>query len=199
MLKASFYEESGNAADASSFENMRALQATASARGDVAMSVYASLSEALIMLKTSKGSREAVHSCLAQASKHQFDDQAKMPQLELMSLLLMAADGLHRDSHDVLGKRLHVLKKRIGNLDGVSVHGDFLMPIKRSSSASQTISPETSAIIQPGDPEASENDLMVMRFMPQQEMAAIVYVPPPTSFGTRLKRTDTAADLACAD
>lgn len=146
----------------------------ASARGDVAMSVYASLSEAMIMLKTSKGNHETVNNCLAQASKYQFDGQAKIPQLELMALLLDVAVGLHRDSHDVLGERLREMKKRIQTHEGVSLHGDFSMPIKKPSSGSHTISSETSTIIRPGEAATTDEDYLAMKFIAQPEMAVIV-------------------------
>lgn len=145
----------------------------ASARGDVAMSVYASLTEALVMLKTSKATSEAIHNCLAQASKHQFDEQAKIPELELLSLLLDVTVGFNRDTHEVLDGRLHELKKRIGT-SGVSQNGELLIPIKRPSSGAQTVSSETSAIIRPGNTQDPDQDHLVTKFMTEQQMAIIV-------------------------
>lgn len=147
----------------------------ASARGDVAMSVYASLTEALVMLKTSKSNPEAIRNCLAQASKHQFDEQAKIPALELLSLLLDVTVGFNQDAHGVVGERLHELKKRMGN-PGLSPTGEFLIPVKRSSSGTHTVSGETEAIIRPGNDSESGQDHLVLKFMTAEQMAVVVYV-----------------------
>lgn len=167
--------ETGNAADATSLDNIRSIHNIATARGDSALSVYASLSEALILLKTSRGTPEMIQSCLAQASKYQLDPQVKILQLELMYLLVDFLSSLHREKQDGIVERLRRLQKKIDECRSLGIKADFLIPIKKHSSSMQTIGPDVSAIIRPGNDE-SDCDYLVITFMTQMELMILVYV-----------------------
>ena len=166
--------ETGSTADATSLENIRSIQTIATHRGDAALSVYASLSEALILLKTSRGTPEMVQNCLAQASKYQLDPQVKIPQLELMYLLVDYLSSLQREKQDAIVERLRSLQKKIDECRGVGSKAEFLVPVKKHPSASQTIGNDVAAIIRPGDDE-SGCDYLVISFMTQMELTVLVY------------------------
>lgn len=167
--------DTGNAADATSLENIRSIQNIAATRGDSALSVYASLSEALVLLKTSRGTPEMIQSCLAQASKYQLDPQVKIPQLELMYLLVDYLSSLHREKQEAIVERLRRLQKKIDECQSLVTKADFLIPIKKHSSSTHTIGGDVSAIIRPGNDD-SDSDYLVITFMTQMELMILVYV-----------------------
>lgn len=165
--------EAGNAADATALDNLRSIHAFAHHRGDVALSVFASLTEALVLLKTSKGSHEMIQNCVAQAAKYQFDPSVQIPQLELLSLLVAFLTSLHRQKHDETTERLRALQKKIDDWQGPSSKTDFRLPIRKHAPASQTIGKDTSAVIVPGD-DGGGSDYLVMSFMSQMESTLLV-------------------------
>lgn len=181
-MKASFYTEAGNAADAASLDNIRSIQNTASARGDSALSVYASLWEALILLKMSRGTPEMIQTCLAQASKYQLDPKVKIPQLELMYMLVDFLASLHRDRQDGVVERLRRLQKKIDECQHMGLGSDFLLPVAKHPSAAQAVGSEFPAVIRPGD-DGSGSDYLVMSFMTQMELTVLVYVSPQRTIG----------------
>lgn len=174
LLKASFYMEAGNAADATALDNLRAIQSFAHHRGDAAFSVFASLTEALVLLKTSKGSPEMIQNCMAQAAKYQLDPSVQIPQLELFSLLVGFLTSLHRQKHEDTVERLRALQKKIDSWQDPRSKADFRLPVKKHIPASQTISKDTSAIICPGA-EDGDSDHLVVSFMSQMESTLIVF------------------------
>lgn len=175
LLKASFHMEAGSAADAASLENIRSIQTMASTRGDSAICVYASLWEALVLLKMSRGSPEMIQTCLAQASKYQFDPKVKIPQLELMYLLVDFLSSLHRDKQDAVVERLRRLQKKIDECQDMATKTDFLLPVLKQPTSAQTIGDDFAAIVRPGGAD-TDSDYLAMSFMTQMELTVLVYV-----------------------
>lgn len=175
LLKARFHLETGNMADASALENIRYVQATANSRGDNALSVFASLAEGLILLKTNKdGNLEKVQACIAQAAKFQFDSSAQIIQLDMLTLLLDLACSLHHSKPEVTTHKLRLLQKKLDNCeDWHNVKSEFLVPVKKQPSTSQTISRDTAAIIQPGT-DAETSDYLVMSLVTKMELNSLV-------------------------
>ena len=176
MLKATFYASMGTASDTAALENVRAIQNVASARGDSAMSVFASTMEGFALLKTSKeGNMERVQSCVAQIAKFQFDPSAKVMQLDVLAMLLDFAASLHHHSPETTNQKLRQLQHRLDECeDWHNVKADFRIPIKRQAGGAKTVSEETSAIICAG-PEGEDGcDYVVMSFMTKMELRSLV-------------------------
>ena len=164
----------GTAADTAAFENIRALHTVASKRGDNALSVLASLLEGLALLRTAKNENvEKIRDCIAQIAKFQFDQTTKIIQLEILTMLLDVASTLHRENPDVTAQKLRSLQKTLDECDGWhNVKADFLIPIKKRSSTSKTVSNDTMAIVRPGSDD--EFDYIVVSFMTKMEMMTLV-------------------------
>lgn len=176
LLKASFYHETGHSSDTSALENLRAIQDIANVRGDVAMSVLASLLEGLTLLKTEKeGNLEKVHSCLAQAAKYQLDPSVKIMELDVLTMILDFAASLHHQNPELTTQKLRKLQKALDECeDWHNVRADFTVPVKKQSSSAKTVSEDTEGIIRPGDADAS-SDLLVMSFMTKMELRSLVF------------------------
>lgn len=179
--------EAGTSADAPSLENMRSIHNMAAARGDAAMCVYASLSEALILLQTSKGTPEMIQACQAQASKYQLDPRVQIPHLELLALLVDYLSSLNREKQDAVIERLRRLQKKIDECQDLANKSDFLLPIRKQASGNETISPDVSAIVRPGI-DGDDSDYLVMSFVSQLELTVLVYVSLLSSLLCMLSR-----------
>ena len=168
--------EMGNGSDASALENIRAIQNVATTRGDNALTILASLWEGLALLKTAKeGSMEKVQGCIAQAAKYQFDPSVRILQLDILMLLLDFAASLHYSNPDATAQKLRDLQRRLDDCeDWNNVKSDFLVPIKKQSASSQTISADTSTIVVPSD-GTSEYDQLVVSFMTKMELRSLVF------------------------
>ncbi|KAG7121831.1 MAU2 chromatid cohesion factor like protein [Verticillium longisporum] len=89
LLKTTLQTYAGNAPDATHFDNLQMLGNFAYERGDNAIGVLASLLEGLAHLRVMKSdSVERVQTCLAQAAMYQLDPAVKVPQLDILTLLL---------------------------------------------------------------------------------------------------------------
>lgn len=175
MLKASFYMEAGNSADPLALDNLRHMQQIATSRGDAAICVFASLTEALILLKSAKSTPEMIQERIAQAAKFQCDPSVNIHQLELLSLLISLLMSLHREKHEETAERLRTLQKKIDSWRGSNPNAEFLLPVKKDASSQQTISADTSSIIRVADDGANSN-FLVMSFMTEMESTSLVYV-----------------------
>ncbi|KAK7416563.1 hypothetical protein QQZ08_011961 [Neonectria magnoliae] len=176
LLKATFYMEVGQTADAGALENIRSIQAIANSRGDNAISALASILEGLALIKASKdGNVEKVQTCIAQAAKFQFDPSVRIIQLDMLSLLLDLASSINQQSPDVTSQKLRLLQKRLDECgDWHNVKADFLIPVKKQPSTAQTISTDTATIIRGG--EGNEPmDFLVMSFMTKMELTSLVF------------------------
>jgi hypothetical protein len=173
LLKATFHMEVGQTADASALNNIQSIQAIASSRGDAALSAFASILEGLTLLKASKD-MERVQTCIAQAAKFQFDPSLQIMHLDLMILLLDLASSINHQSPDVVSQKLRRLQKRTDDCDqSLSFKADFLVPIRKQPSTSQTISADTSTIIREGGHDGS-TDFLVLSFMMPMELRSLV-------------------------
>lgn len=165
--------EAGNSADPLALDNLRQMQQVASSRGDAAICVYASLAEALILLKSAKSTPEMIQERIAQAAKYQCDPSVNIHQLELMSLLIGLLMSLHRERHEETAERLRALQKKIDSWRGQNPDAEFLLPIRKDASSSQIISGDTSSIIRSGE-DGSNSDFLVMSFMTEMEFTGLV-------------------------
>ncbi|KAM0435282.1 hypothetical protein ACHAPT_003376 [Fusarium lateritium] len=175
LLKASFYMEVGQTADASALENIRSIQVLANSRGDNALSVFASILEGLTLLKASKdGNIEKVQQCIAQVAKFQFDPSVHIMQLDMLTLLLDLASSINHQSPDVTLQKLRLVQKRLDECsDWHNVKSDFLVPVKKQPSTANTISSDTAAIIRHGD--GAPVDFLVLSFMTKMELTSLVF------------------------
>ncbi|KPM41292.1 hypothetical protein AK830_g5221 [Neonectria ditissima] len=176
LLKATFYMEVGQTADAGALENIRSIQVIANSRGDNAISAFASILEGLALIKASKdGNVEKVQTCIAQAAKFQFDPSVRIIQLDMLTLLLDLASSINQQSPDVTSQKLRLLQKRLDECgDWHNVKADFVIPVKKQPSTAQTISGDTAAIIRGGDSN-EPMDFLVMSFMTKMELTSLVF------------------------
>lgn len=168
--------EVGQTADASALENIRSIQVIANTRGDNAISAFASILEGLALLKASKdgGNIEKVQTCIAHAAKFQFDPSVQIIQLDMLTLLLDLASSINQQSPDVTSQKLRSLQKRLDECGAWhNVKADFLVPVKKQPSTSQTISGDTAAIIRGGDSN-TPTDFLVVSFMTKMELTSLV-------------------------
>lgn len=174
-MKASFYLDIGSISDAGALDNIRAIQNVANTRGDIALSVLASLIEGFTLLKTAKeGNMEKIQACIAQVAKYQFDPSVQITQLTMMTMLLEVAASLHHQSPDHTAQKLRQLQLCLDDCEGWhNVKSDFVVPIKKEPSAARTVSDETQAILRVGE---GEMDHLVMTFMTKMELRSLVYV-----------------------
>lgn len=177
LLKASFYLDIGSVSDTGALDNIRAIQNVANTRGDTALSVLASLIEGFTLLKTTKdGNMEKIQACIAQVAKYQFDPSVQITQLTMLTLLLEVAASLHHQNPDHTAQKLRQLQVCLDDCEEWhNVKSDFLVPIKKESSAARTVSDDTQAILRLGEGEG-EMDYLVMTFMTKMELRSLVYV-----------------------
>ncbi|KAL7913813.1 cohesin loading factor domain-containing protein [Trichoderma velutinum] len=176
LLKASFYLDIGSVSDTGALDNIRAIQNVANTRGDTALSVLASLIEGFTLLKTTKdGNMEKIQACIAQVAKYQFDPSVQITQLTMLTLLLEVAASLHHQNPDHTAQKLRQLQVCLDDCEEWhNVKSDFLVPIKKESSAARTVSDDTQAILRLGEGEG-EMDYLVMTFMTKMELRSLVF------------------------
>ena len=113
-----------------------------------------------------------VQTCIAQASKMQFDDAVHLPQMDVLLLLLDLACSLHQQSHQMSSEKLNTLTTKLDSLRYSPAWGtksnEILLPIKRVSNAQPTISNDTRAILRPG-PDERGVDYLVLTTLGKQE------------------------------
>lgn len=167
--------EAGSGIDASAVDNLRALQTTAARRGDVALSVYASLLEALTYLKAPKGgTAERVQSCLAHVAKYQLDPSVKIMQVEVLALLLDVAANLNSQTPEITADKLRQLQKKLSECEEWhNVKSEFAIPIRRSATSAKTVSSDTAAIIYEREGDES-SEFLIVSFMTKVEFTALV-------------------------
>ncbi|KAF4452669.1 putative SH3-domain protein Cyk3 [Fusarium austroafricanum] len=175
LLKVSFYMELGQTADASALENIRSMQATASSRGDNALSVFAFILEGLTLLKASKdGNIEKVQACIAQVAKYQLDPSVHIMQLDILTLLLDLVSSINHSGLELTLQKLKLVQDRMDACtDWHSVKSDFLIPVKKQPSTGHTISSDTAGIVQSG--EGGPVDFLVMSFMTKVELTSLTF------------------------
>ena len=167
-----FLIEFGHSADPSALENLHAIQNIAQQRGDAAVGVFASLMEALALIKSSRGTLEMIQTCLAAAAKHQLNPDAQIPQLRIMHGIIRVLTCLNREPHH---KAFQALRALIMDIEeSQSFIQEILLPIKRSSTSSpQTISEDTGHLLRCGDPQGNI-DYLVVSFMSHEEILVLV-------------------------
>ena len=113
-----------------------------------------------------------VQTCIAQASKMQFDDAVHLPQMDVLLLLLDLACSLHQQSHQMSSEKLNTLTTKLDSLRYSPAWGtksnEILLPINRMPNAQPTISNDTRAILRPG-PDEPGVDYLVLTTLGKQE------------------------------
>jgi hypothetical protein len=175
FLKASFYLQNASAADPHALENLKKLAALATQRGDKAICVMAAVLEGLAHLGSLK--EEAVvrvQTCMAQASKFQLDTSTHIPQIDFLLLLMDLACSLLEKTTNTYPQKLAALQNRLEDLRNSpqwsSRTSEVLLPIRKLSGASLTISNDTSAILRQGDGEV---DFLVLPAISRQQARAL--------------------------
>ncbi|KAH7318539.1 cohesin loading factor-domain-containing protein [Stachybotrys elegans] len=160
LLKASFFLEMGHGSEASAFDNLRAIQNVAKTRGTT----------------RSDSNIEKVQACVAHAAKHQLDQTvASIPQIAVLTPFIEIMSTINTQHPDITLGPLRMLQKKLDESDEWhNVRPDFLLPIRKQTSAAKTISDDTSAIIRTGN-SASEYDFVVMSFMTKMEMRSVIF------------------------
>jgi hypothetical protein len=176
FLKAGFYIQTGSPADPHALDNLRKLVAFGNQRGDKAVCVMASLLEALAHLRSIKNVNDAVlrvQTSLAQASKYQLEDAVRLPQLDILFLLLdLACSLLQRQRPDMTFIKFIALQNRMEEMKTTHewdhLTTEVLLPIKRQPGPSKnpTISAETRGILREGQGAV---DYIVLQALSRQQ------------------------------
>jgi hypothetical protein len=162
FLKAAFYNQVGAGSERAALENLQKLASMAQARGDRAICVAASLLEGLVHLRSEKSdSILRVQTCIANASKYQLEDAVRLPQLEVLLVLLDLACSIHQKSAQESWTKLTALTQRMDEMkDRAEMDArqfEMLLPIRKQkpsgNSPSHSISPDTTDILREGDGE----------------------------------------------
>lgn len=177
FLKAAFYIQTGAPADPHALENLRKLSAIGIQRGDKAICVTASLLEGLARLGTMKSDAIlSVQTCIARAARYQLEDAARLPQLDILLLLLDLACSLHERTPDLSSQKFVALQKRMEDLkhshEWDPLATEVVLPIKKqpSSSQSHAVSADTRAILREGDGAV---DYLVLPALSHQQALAL--------------------------
>lgn len=174
FLKVSFYLQSGMPTEGPALENLRSISTLAHSRGDYALEAFASLLEGLALLKTSReDTLDRVQECIARASKYQLDPLLRIPQVDILILLLDLACSMQQKNPDVMAQKLKALQMRMDEAtDWQTSATSLFLPIKKQSGM-QPVSEDTAAIIQPGKPEDA-NDYLVLSYVAKAELYILV-------------------------
>jgi hypothetical protein len=134
----------------------------------------ASLLEGMALIKTTKeDALDKVQQCIARASKHQLD--VKIPQVEIMILLLDLACSMHQKNPETTLRKLLLLQRRMDQAveEWAGNDGLIMVPFAKQPQAILTISKDTSAIMLPGLPEAPE-DYIVLSYFTRPELGILM-------------------------
>jgi hypothetical protein len=173
FLKTSFYLQSSNPTEAHALENLRAITALASQRGDRPIFAVASLLEALSHLRAMKDDAVArIQGCIAQASKYQLEDSMSIMQLDVLQLVLDLACSLQQKSPQMISQKLKDMQDKmdtsIKNPNWGFQDRQLLLPIHKQATNQQIISPDTASIIRPGK-DGDKYDYLAMSFWTKLE------------------------------
>lgn len=160
--------------EGTALENLRAISTLAHSRGDYALEAFASLMEGLALLKTNReDTLDRVQECLARASKYQLDPLLRIPQVDILILLLDLACSMQQKNPDVMIQKLKALQMRMDEAtDWQTSAASILLPIKKQSGM-QPVTEDTAAIIRPGSPEEA-NDYLVLSYVAKAELYILV-------------------------
>lgn len=166
FLRASFHLQSGSPADTHAMDNLRNISSLAAHRGDAAIAVLTSLLEGMIHLKSRKDdSIVRVQHCIAQAARYQHDPSVHIPQIDVLTLLLDLACSLQQKAPKVAMQKLKSLQMRMDELvqtsDWDTFRDELLLPLKKQSNSTTSVTDDTKTIIRPGD----EHNFIVMSFV----------------------------------
>jgi len=174
-LKASFYLQTTSATEAHTTDNLRSISALASQRNDKAVCVLAALLEGLLHLKAGRDDTVVrVQTCIAQASKYQLDSSVQIPQLVILTRLLDLACSLLQKLPDLITAKLKALQECMDGFRGAAAWGgassELLLPLRKHSTSSPTISSDTAVVVRVGDEEL---DYLVLKSFTKAEGLAL--------------------------
>ncbi|KAI1126373.1 cohesin loading factor-domain-containing protein [Nemania abortiva] len=179
FLKTSFYLQSLNPTEAHALENLKAIAALASQRGDRPIFAVASLLEALSHLRMMKDDAIVrIQACIAQASKYQLEGSMSIMQLDVLQLVLDLACSLQQKSPQMISQKLKALQDKMDASIKDTTWGfqerQLLLPIHKQASNQPIISSDTSNIIRPGENDESF-DYIVLSFWSKLEAFTTTY------------------------
>ncbi|KKA27061.1 hypothetical protein TD95_002460 [Thielaviopsis punctulata] len=177
LLKASFYMHMGTPADVAAIDNLRQLGSIAQNKGDFTLCAFASLLEALALLKATKQENlDRIQECLATATKHQISQQHQLLQIDVLVLMVDLACSMHQKQTEVVTSKLKALQDR---MDEMQSSGDWngaasvlFIPIKRQGSLAH-ISEDTASIVSPGQAEG-DVDYLAFSFVTRVELMVLI-------------------------
>ncbi len=143
----------------------------------------ASLLEALGHLKSMKEDTVVrVQTCIAQASRHQLNSNVRIPQLDVLKLLLDLVCSLLQKNPAAALTKVEALQARMDEIktspEWPASSSELLLPLHRDPAASSTISPDTVDILRLGD---DEHDFLVLKAYTKVDAFALAFVPFPPS------------------
>lgn len=162
-------------------ENLKAIANLAGRRGDHAVFVVASLLEGLSLLKTMKDDAVVrIQNCIAQASKYQLEDSVRIPQLDILTLMLDLACSLYHKSPQIVTQKVKALQSRMDHCltnDEWGMTGtELFLPIHKQPGHLRVISGDTASVLRPGQ-EHEPCDYLVMSFWSKIEAFTVTYEP----------------------
>ena len=169
LLKATFHFQSGTSTDANLVDNIKSVKNLASSRGDSVMCILASILEAMSHLRAKKDDYLLkVKTCVAEASKYQCDETARIPQLDILLILLNLACSLHEKRPEELSRQLTTLQHQMDSLlnspDWNGNEAELHIPIMKQQN--QPVSDETRTILMPGE---GQHDFLVLSYLSKVE------------------------------
>ena len=143
----------------------------ATKRCDYGLIVLASVLEGLAHLKAMRpDSLEKVQSCIAQATKNQFEPTARIPMLDILIRLLDLMCSMHDRSQESVHRKLRTLQETIDKAPSQLLEaGVISIPVKRQPAASQAISVDTAAIVRPAS-ASEETDFLTVTVIEKAEL-----------------------------
>lgn len=182
FLKAAFYNQVGAGSDRAALENLQRLASMAQARGDKAVCVAASLLEGLAHLRSDKSdSILRVQTCIANASKYQLEDAVRVPQVDVLLVLLDLACSIRQKSIQECWVKLSALTQRMDEMKDRDEFNprqfEMLLPIRKQkpsgNSPSHSVSPDTVDILREGDDDV---DFLVLPTIGVYHTWALAYI-----------------------
>ncbi|KAL8348842.1 hypothetical protein RB601_002225 [Gaeumannomyces tritici] len=175
LLKISLLLQSSGFSDTTTvLDSCKDITTLASKRGDRAIYVFTSLVEGLVHLRTSRADAIVrVQDCIAQAAKYQLESSTRVPQIDVLSLLLDLACSLRQKQPDASLQKMRNLQNMLEVAYKSSWEtSEILLPLVRDQLSLSTISTDTSTIVRPGE---GETDFLVVNFMSIADVFSLSY------------------------
>lgn len=122
---------------------------------------------------TREDTLDRVQECIAKASKYQLMPQSRIPQVDILILLLDLACSMQQKHPDLMIQKLKALQIRMDEAtDWQTTTASLRLPIKKASGM-QPLSEDTAAVVEAGGPEDA-NDYLVFSYVAKAELYILV-------------------------